>query len=248
MRDIQASLMREPKTSTRSAERRFFAWTAALIAIFVFVGFSRTYYFHSLFGMPDLSVFLRIHGAVMSGWVVLFFAQTALVSVDRVAAHRALGTFGAVYAALVVLLGSSATVLSARREVRAHSDFVSSFLAVLALELTQMLLFASLVGAAVWLRNRPSYHKRLMLLATLCMLPNVFVRLLLPLGVQSNIAAFLSIWATLVLAIVLTDTLRNRKLHPAFGIGVTVVLASMYVAYFASRTPLWQHFAAGVVG
>jgi hypothetical protein len=79
------------------------------------------------------------------------------------------------------------------------------------------------------------------------MLPNVFVRLLLPLGVQSNIA-FLSIWATLVLAIVLTDTLRNRKLHPAFGIGVTVVLASMYVAYFASRTPLWQHFAAGVVG
>jgi hypothetical protein len=247
MRDIQASLMREPKTSTRSAERRFFAWTAALIAIFVFVGFSRTYYFHSLFGMPDLSVFLRIHGAVMSGWVVLFFAQTALVSVDRVAAHRALGTFGAVYAALVVLLGSSATVLSARREVRAHSDFVSSFLAVLALELTQMLLFASLVGAAVWLRNRPSYHKRLMLLATLCMLPNVFVRLLLPLGVQSNIA-FLSIWATLVLAIVLTDTLRNRKLHPAFGIGVTVVLASMYVAYFASRTPLWQHFAAGVVG
>jgi hypothetical protein len=247
MRDISASLMRGPKPATRSAERRFFAWTAALIAIFVFVGFSRTYYFHSLFGTPDLSVFLHIHGAVMSGWIVLFFAQTALVSMDRVAAHRALGTFGAVYAALVVLLGSSATVLSARREVRAHSDFVSSFLTVLALELTQILLFASLVGAAVWLRNRPSYHKRLMLLATLCMLPNVFVRLLLPLGVQSNIA-FLSIWATLVVAIVLTDALRNRKLHPAFGIGVTVVLASMYLAYFASRTPLWQHFSARVVG
>jgi len=49
--------------------------------------------------MPDLSVFLHIHGAVMSGWMVLFFAQTALVSLDRVAAHRALGTFGAVYAA-----------------------------------------------------------------------------------------------------------------------------------------------------
>lgn len=64
----------------------------------------------------------------------------------------------------MVLLGSSATALS-RREVRAHSDFLSSFLTVLALELTQILLFASLVGAAVWLRNRPSYHKRLVLLA-----------------------------------------------------------------------------------
>jgi hypothetical protein len=247
MRDIQTSLMRGPKPATRHAEHRFFAWTAAIIAIFVFVGFSRTYYFHSLFGMPELSVFLHVHGVVMSGWIVLFFVQTALVSMDRVAAHRALGTFGAGYAALVVLLGSSATVLSARREVRAHSDFVSSFLTVLALELTQMLLFATLVGAAVWLRNRLSYHKRLMLLATLCMLPNVFVRLLLPLGVQSNIA-FLSIWATLVLAIVLTDTLRNRKLHPAFGIGMTVVLAFMYLAYFASRAPLWQDFAARAVG
>ena len=247
MPDIQIRLTPEPKTSARSTERRFFAWTAALITFFVFVGFSRTYYFHSWFRMPEPSVFLRIHGAVMSGWIILFLAQTALVSVDRVAAHRALGTVGAVYAALVVLLGSSATVLSARREVRAHSDFVSSFLTVLALELTQMLLFASLVGVAIWLRNRPSHHKRLMLLATLCMLPNVFVRLLLPLGVQSNLA-FLGIWAALVLAMLLLDSLRNRKIHPAFGIGVPVLLASMYLAYFVSRTSLWQNFAASVVG
>ena len=247
MPDIQIRLTPEPKTSARSTERRFFAWTAALITFFVFVGFSRTYYFHSWFGMPEPSVFLRIHGAVMSGWIILLLAQTALVSVDRVAAHRALGTVGAVYAALVVLLGSSATVLSARRGVRAHSDFVSSFLTVLALELTQMLLFASLVGVAIWLRNRPSPHKRLMLLATLCMLPNVFVRLLLPLGVQSNLA-FLGIWAALVLAMLLLDSLRNRKIHPAFGIGVPVLLASMYLAYFVSRTSLWQNFAASVVG
>lgn len=247
MSDIQASRMQGPKNVARLAERRFYLWTASLIAIFVFVGFSRTFYFHSLFGMPNPSLFLNIHGAVMSGWIVIFLLQTALVSVDRVGAHRVLGTVGAVYAALVVLLGSSATVLSARREVRAHSAFVSAFLTVLALELTQMLLFASLVGAAVWLRNRPSYHKRLMLLATLCMLPNVFVRLALPLGLQSNIA-LLSTWATLVLIIALADGFRKRKLHPAFGIGVTAALSFMYLAYFGSRTRLWQHFAARVVG
>jgi hypothetical protein len=103
-RDMQANPMQGPNTAARRAERRFFAATASFIAIFVFVGFSRTYYFHSFFGMPDLSLFLHIHGAVMSGWIAIFFVQTALVSVDRVAAHRALGIFGAGYAALVVPL------------------------------------------------------------------------------------------------------------------------------------------------
>ena len=107
-----------------------------------------------------------------------------------------------------------------------------------------MFLFASLVAAAVWLRNRLAYHKRLMLLATLCMLANIFVRLLTT--VQSNIA-LLTIWAGLVVAVVAIDSIRSRELHPAFGIGGTVVLALMYSAYFGGQTHLWQHFAAHVV-
>jgi hypothetical protein len=67
-------------------------------------------------------------------------------------------------------MGTTATLVAARREVRAHSESVSSVLTVLALELTQMALFASLVALGVWLRNRTGYHKRLMLLATFCIL------------------------------------------------------------------------------
>jgi hypothetical protein len=55
--------------SARQVERRFFAWCAALIVLLVFARFSRTYFLHTLFQMPAPSSFLRIHGAVMSGWI-----------------------------------------------------------------------------------------------------------------------------------------------------------------------------------
>jgi hypothetical protein len=190
-------------------------------------------------------LFLRVHGAVMSGWILIYFIQTILVSVNRVAVHRTFGTFGAGYAALVVGFGTTATFLAARREVRGQTDAVFSFLNVFGLELAQMFLFATLVVAAIWLRSRPEHHKRLMLLATLCILPNAIVRLFLRFF-DTNLA-FLSIWAILVVVIVLMDSLRNRRLHPAFGIGAAVALTVMYVAQFASRTEAWQLFASHLV-
>jgi hypothetical protein len=220
---------------------------ALSIAILVFVGFARTYYLHSLFGMPALTRFLHFHGAVMTGWIVLFAVQTFLITSNRIPIHRILGGFGAGFAVLVVLMGTTATLVAARREVRAHSESVSSVLTVLALELTQMALFASLVALGVWFRNRTDYHKRLMLLATFCMLPNPIVRLFIWAGIGSNIM-ILSLWAFLIIAVVLLDSTRNRKLHPAFGVGGTIIVAFLYLVYFGSRTPLWQHFAANMVG
>jgi hypothetical protein len=243
----KATTLSELAVVHRSAERRFFVWLTILIVLLVFVGFSRTYYLHSLFKMPDLSVFLHMHGAVMTGWIALFAFQTFLVASNHKRIHRTLGMFGAGYAAFVVVMGCTATVLSARREVLAHSQFVASFLTVLALELTQMLLFASLVASGVWMRNRASHHKRLMLLATFCMLPNPIVRLFVWAGFGSNIM-ILSFWTLLVIAVVLVDSLRNRRLHPAVALGATITIASLYLAYFGSLTSMWQRFAANAVG
>ena len=177
----------------------------------------------------------------------MYAIQTFLVASSHTRIHKSLGTFGAGYAALVVVFGCTATLLASRREVLAHSRFVVGFLTVLALELTQMFLFASFVVSGVWLRKRPGYHKRLMLLATLCMLPNPIVRLLTWAGLGSNIV-ILSVWALLVVAIVLLDSMRNSRLHPAFGFGATATVALLYLAYFGSLMPIWQRFAANAVG
>ncbi len=197
--------------------------------------------------MPALTRFLHFHAAVMTSWIVLLAVQTFLITSDRIPIHRILGAFGAGFALLVVLMGCAATLVAARREVRAHSESVSSILTVLALELTQMALFASLVVLGVWLRNRTGYHKRLMLLATFCILPNPIVRLFIWAGLGSNIM-ILSFWASLVTAVVVFDSIRKRRVHPAFGLGGTIIVVFLYLVYFGSRTLLWQHFAANMVG
>ena len=247
MTESHSTYVSRRRAASPEAEHHFFAWLAGSIGILVFVGFARTYYLHSLFGMPAPTRFLHFHGAVMTGWIVLFAVQTFLITSNRIPIHRILGAFGAGYALLVVQIGTAATLVAARREVRAHSEFVSSVLTVLALELTQMALFASLVALGVWLRKRTGYHKRLMLLATFCILPNPIVRLFIWVGLGSNIM-ILVFWTSLVTAVVLFDSIRNRRVHPAFGFGATIIVVFLYLVYFGSRTPLWQHFAANMVG
>ncbi len=244
---IEATTLSGSPATRKQFDRSFFAWLAVSIAILVFVGFSRTYYLHSLFGAPSLSIFLHVHAAVMTGWIALYAFQTFLVTLNHTRIHRRLGTFGAGYAVFVAVMGCTATVLSSRREVLAHSQHVAGFLIVLALELTQMLLFASFAFLGVCLRNRADYHKRLMLLATFCMLPNPMVRLFMWVGFGSNIF-ILNLWALLALAILLFDSARNRRLHPAFGFGASVMVSFLYLAYFGSLTAVWQRFATRAVG
>lgn len=47
-----------------------------------------------------------------------------------------------------------------------------------------MLFFTAFVAIAIWQRNRPQYHKRLMLLMIACMLPDALARL--PLSFMSR--------------------------------------------------------------
>lgn len=239
----------EANLNSKRSDQPFFVGIASVIVVFVFVGFARTFYLHQLFGVPSSTSFISFHGSLMSGWILLLFFQATLVAKRRVIWHRKLGIFAACYAGVIVVVGCTATLIAAAREVRAHSVNVGSQLNVLALELTQMLLFACLVGSAVWLRNRYDWHKRLMLLATLCILPNVIVRISFLTTsdfFQRNIT-LLSLWALLVLVVVALDSYRRRRVHPAFGLVGPITVISLYAAYFVGLTPSWIRFASWLV-
>jgi hypothetical protein len=225
-------------------ERRFYFWIASLIALTTLAGFARTYYFRGYFHSPQLRPFLHYHGAVMTGWIVLFLIQTVLISRRRVRLHRALGYAGGVLAALVVVMGCAATILAAAREVRAHSVQVPLRLNILGLELTQMMLFAIFVGIALKMRRQTDLHKRYMLLATLIMLPNPQLRILT--FINSNLL-YLTIWTVQVFLIVGIDGFRNRRLHPSFLRGALVATCALYAAQFVSITSEWQQIATRLI-
>lgn len=241
---MRATQLNSVVSLQRRFDRRFYNGASLVFLALVFSAFARTYYLKGFFATPALSMRVHIHGAVMTGWVVLLVAQSVLVATHRVQWHRKLGAFGAIWAVLVVILGSTTTLNAAAREVGQHTDLASTQVAILGLELVQMMLFAGFVAAAVWLRRRPDFHKRLMLLTIVCMLPSAIARL--PISLQSNQVILLYVDLFLVVCVGI-DTVRRRGLHPAFGWGASLILLALNTAYLAATTPWWVSLGTSLV-
>ncbi len=62
---------------------RLYLGTSLLFALLVFWAFARQFYLAAFSGAPTLAMWLRIHGLVMTGWVVLLVVQSALISIKR---------------------------------------------------------------------------------------------------------------------------------------------------------------------
>ena len=227
----------------REQDRYLFVGAALGIALVVFAGFARTYYLKALFGTPALPWLLHVHGVVMSSWIVLFFAQAFLIEKHRVDLHRRLGMVGAVLAVVIVVLGMFLITHAAAREVRAHSQRMHGFLALLALDPSVLLVFATMVASAIALRHsRSDWHKRLMLLATLSLTTVAISRLPFP-----SVTWFWIVWALLLIVPLAIDTMHHRRLHPVFGWGAPFLFVSLHAVFTFAHTPAWQHFAERLV-
>ena len=216
-------------------ERRYYLAAAAGIVIVVLAGFSVD--LDLLHDMSSLSVLVRAHGALMFGWIALFVTQTLLVAGRRVDWHRRLGVFGAVLAAAIVV-ADTATVIVAARLGGNHLPPGIPVPLFMGFALFDLMTFAILVGCAIALRRRSDWHKRLMLLATLMVL-------------DAALARFISVYTSwnldpsiardaLVLACVVVDTWRCRRLHPAFITGGLLVFVADPFAHWAVTLPAWE--------
>lgn len=232
--------------SRNRLDRRLYWGTSVVFFALVFWTFARTFYLKSFFPTPRLSTLLQIHGTVMTGWVVLLVIQTSLIAAHRVKWHRQLGVFGAVWAALVVLVGSITTLHAAAREVRGHTDFAASQITITTLDLLQMLFFAGFVAVAIWQRRRVDHHKRLMLMTIACMLPDALGRLpvsFMSRATEPELNQRIMIGLDLfILVIVGLDTLWHRRLHPTFGWGALLFVGAFHLTLYFSQTADWITF------
>ena len=231
--------------TVRQYERPFYLGITAIFLIVVLWAFARTFYLKLFFGTPSLPLLLHVHALAMTGWVVLLVVQASLVATRHVRWHRQVGVFGAAWAGLVVILGSVTTLHAAARELQAHSPRAGFQVIIMTLDMSQMALFAAFVTAAILMRDRPDYHKRFMLLTIGCMLPDALARLhvsFIPHGlVRLGLDGF-------VVACVLIDTVRYRRLHPALGWGGLALLATFYVALAVAPSPAWMGFVSRLLG
>lgn len=218
---------------TRFAERRFFIGSAIVIAALCFAGFARSYYLRAWLGKRALAPVLHLHGMIMTAWIVLFTVQIVFIAKHRIQLHRKLGVLGALLAALVVGLGAFIVVRDVGRQ-SPNATTASFWTLFAAFDGINLILFGGLVFAAVWMRRRSDVHKRLMLLAALSLLPPALGRIAIQfVPDEREPITKLALLAGCVVLVVLIDTLRNRRLHPAFGWGIALLLSLNYATYLA---------------
>jgi hypothetical protein len=224
---------------------RLYRWAAIVAALLVFSGFARTYYLKSVFQTPALPTLVLVHGFVMSAWFVLFATQTWLVEARRVDIHRRLGMLGAIMVVLMPVLGVATAIEGARRHAGPPGIPPLAFLVIPIFDITMFAIFA---GAGLLLRRRSDFHRRLMLLATLGILAAAIARVPLDFIRHGGPVVFFGLTDVVILACVSLDTIRHRRLHPAFGWGTALLIVMQPAGLLLSGTTAWMHFAGWLVG
>jgi len=226
-------------------DRRFYSGMAIALAATVLIGFGPTYYLPllgageptTITGRPVRPI-VHLHGVLFTGWVVLFIAQTALVATRRVRMHQRMGIAGAVLAAAMVVVGARTAITGAAAGSGPPGVEPLVFMVV---PLTDIVLFAGFVGAALWQRRNREAHKRLMLLAYLSIMAAAVARLpgMLPHGPL----VFFGVTFLFLVAAIVYDVISRRRVHAVYVWGGGLLVASVPLRLMLSGTAAWRSFA-----
>jgi hypothetical protein len=239
---VQVATGRTAAPLSRARWRRdnvFYTGMAFLCAAIVIIGFAPTYYLKGAFAGRPLSPLLHVHGAIFSSWIVLFVAQTTLVASRRTDIHRKLGVAGGIIATAMLIVGFLAALDSAGRGFTPAGG--PPPLVFLAIPLFMLVVFAIVVGAALYYRREPQTHKRLMLLATISILTPAIARIPLFSG---GPPVFFGVTDLLIIACLVYDKIANGRVHRAFALGATFIILSQPLRILIGFSAPWQAFAA----
>jgi len=225
---------------SKSRERLFYIGMVVAIVITVFAGFSRTFYLRPYFQTQPLIPLLILHGVVFSSWIVLLVTQTTLVATKRTRTHMRLGIAGGLLATLMIVIGTVTAIVRAKGPSPVPGVNPLSFLTI---PLGDMLVFASLVGAAFYFRRRADTHKRLMLLATIAILPAAVARLPFAFIQQYGPLAFFGLSDLFIVPCLIYDIVTRRRPHRATVLGGALIVISHPLRLVIGNTHAWLAFA-----
>lgn len=184
---------------------------SALFPILAVIGFTPSYHaVHA--GKATLHWAAHVHGAIMMGWLVLFFAQSLLAAKGNLKFHRKLGLAAAGFGVLVTLSLGAAMV----RAILAFPPPVGAFeWDIVTFSAMAIPLFALQFGLAIALRRNVAVHKRLLFFATLLLIQAAVDRIhSLPWLDAAFFVRFLYLDA-LIIPLLVYDWLTVRRIHRA---------------------------------
>jgi hypothetical protein len=217
----------------------FYRHMAIALSLFVIVGFSRTYYLRFLTDLPPLETLVHLHSIVFSAWLLVFIAQTRLVAAQRVDLHMKLGIAALVLAVAVVGISFATTAVKATVPRIHPSGLTPPQFTIVGI--MSLVLFAGFLALGVAFRKRAAYHKRLMVLAMIGVLTPAASRIITQSGLREHWTYLVPLFPALFVAWCLAyDWHKHRIVHPVFGIGGAVVIASWPLRLVIGRSDWYQ--------
>ena len=247
---------------------RFYLWMAVAMAATAFIGFAPTFWVPMAQGVPERIAVLAIHGALFYAWTLFVIYQAWLVGSGAVARHRDVGMIGVSLATAMTIFGVLAAINSANRA--AALNYGEGGEAFMVVPLAALLLFATLVIAAILNIRRSEWHKRLMLSATAVILDAAIARPFVvyivmgghppPFVGTVGLAGFnmppppvIGVLPTALAALLfivvgmVRDWRALGKVHPAYWWAGGFALAVQLLKIPLSDTALWHGFARSLM-
>ncbi|HYE27941.1 MAG TPA: hypothetical protein VEA61_06890 [Allosphingosinicella sp.] len=228
-----------------AAERRFYSGMAILMILLVFAGFAPTFYLRGIVPYPrphpSLQPSVLAHGLLFTLWMLVFWAQTALIAAGRRDLHVRLGAAGMALALAIVPL---MYLVAVWQVPRANQPPFTDPLSWTAVPLSVIPAYAVLVWLG-WRRRRDAqWHKRLMLGAALLMMDPAIGRLPLAPPTLGGFFAQSLLALAPYLLIVWWDRRSLGRIHPATSLVFVVAAAALSVRSLCLATGAWAPVAA----
>lgn len=228
---------------TAGADHRFFLNGAIAMTVVIVAGFSvQLATGRSSFGAPPL---VHAHAVVFMGWVAIYLLQNVFAATGRIGLHRRLGWLAAAWIVPMLVLGFAVTLAIVRR---GGVPFFFRPLQFLVFDPVSLLTFAGLTTAAIALRRRTDWHRRLHFCSMSVLLGPGFGRLL-PMPLLAPWAWEATVVACLLfpLAGVVADLRRSGRVHPAWGWGIAAVVGSSLLIEAITYSPVGEGLYRAVV-
>ena len=223
----------------RDDRRPAIVWLA-IFWIFVGVGFGFDLH-NYLHEHPAVPTIVHVHAIATTLWLLTATALVLLVETGNAALHRRLGWYAAGYAALVLVIAPWSELSWQALNLNTPGSFPPQFLSI---AFSGVFCMAVLLPWGVLMRRNSAAHRRVLILATICISDAGFSRLVglfLPAP-----TSFLGVYlfyeggnVLLILLIFLWDWKRNRVMKQ-FLMAASLIVATGLTATCLYFNHTWQ--------
>jgi len=241
----------ESPAERRSAERKFYSRMALFLVVIVLLGFGPSFYLRDIVPAyprpnPTLPMSVLLHGGLFTAWMLVFVAQTQLVSAGRLDVHMKLGKASMALALIIIPMMYLAAVWQV---ARANQPPFTDPLNWTAVPLAAIPAYAIMVWTGWQRRKQAQWHKRAMLSAAILVVMGPAVgRLPIAPPTLGGFTIQLLVGMLLFVPLFIWDRRTIGHLHPATRLGIAVGAISAFVPVVLIATNTWAPIARHLPG